>query len=217
MAKRFTFEDCIPLLEMLTQSTRVATGDQLRKFCELYPDFKAPGAAAIENLLIRELLVCEDATVRMPRLEKAIFKWCPGEPDPECLALASLLNQRNLDTPWQQTRLFWATDKATSLVGGGSGLNRQPLQVQHDLCTTEVYLRFLAERYFCFSDEFWVGEDILRREFSEFFPTKMPDAAILYERDYPIDVIEIGGVYSADDLRHIHQSYSRERFRYELW
>ena len=57
----------------------------------------------------------------------------------------------------------------------------------------------------------------LRREFADFFPTKMPDAAILYERDYPIDVIEIGGVYSADDLRHIHQSYSRERFRYELW
>ena len=217
MAKRFTLEDCMPLLELLTDYTRVATAEQLGKFCELYPEFSATSTPAIAMLRNCGLLICEDAAIRMPRLEKALFRWHPGDPAPDCLDLANQLHQRNIVMPWRQTRLFWATEKATSLVGGHSGLNRQPLQVQHDLCTTEVYLRVLADRYFAGSDEIWVGEDSLRCEFARFFPTKMPDAAILLDREIPIEAIEIGGVYSAGDLKRTHQSYSHKRIRYEIW
>ena len=42
--------------------------------------------------------------------------------------------------------------------------------------------------------------------------------AALFDADSrPIRIIEIGGIYSADDLRRMHRSYIRERIRYELW
>ena len=208
--------DCVPILVMLTQATRVATEQQLHAFAELYPTFQGPCAGAITRLLFSGHLTCHDMTIRLPKIDTPLFCWQIDDPAPDCATLSSDLTRRLTFTPWQQTRLFWATRKAISLVGGVSGLNRQPLQVQHDLCTTEVYLKFL-ERGLGQSTDFWVGEDILRREFPHLFKKKRPDAAILQKPDCPIRIIEIGGIYSADDLRHIHRSYARERIPYELW
>ena len=208
--------DCVPILEMLTRATRVATEHQLDAFAALYAAFQGPCASAVTLLLSSGHLTCHDIAIRLPKIDAPLFCWQIDNAAPDCATLAGDLTRRLTDTPWRQTRLFWATRKAISLVGGVSGLNRQPLQVQHDLLTTEAYLRFL-ERDPDQSEAFWVGEDILRREFPHLFKKKRPDAAILQKPDCPIRIIEIGGVYSADDLRHIHRSYARERIPYELW
>ena len=201
---------------MLTRATRVATEQQLDAFAALYAPFQGPCADAVRRLLASGYLTCHDMTIRIPKIDVPLFSWEIDDPSPDCSTLAAQLTRRATEAPWSQTRLFWATRKAILLVGGVSGLNRQPLQVQHDLCTTEVYLRFL-ERGLHQSQGFWVGEDILRREFPHLLKRKRPDAVILQEPDCPIRIIEIGGIYSADDLRHIHRSYARERIPYELW
>ena len=217
MAKRFTLEDCTAPLEMLTRCTRVATEEQLRRFCELYPTCRAPGKSLISKLLNLDLLTCQDIAIRLPELDAPLFSWAPALPGFDTTSMATELRRRKHEAPSRNTKVFWATDKAVSLIGGLSGLNRQPLQIEHDLCTTEVYLHYLTGTASGSSDTRWVGEDILRGEYAHLFPTKMPDAAILHDEQFAARVIEVGGVYSADDLRHIHKAYSTRRFRYELW
>lgn len=208
--------ECVPILEMLTQAARVATDEQLDTFAALCATFQGPVASAISRLLVSGYLTCHDMSIRTPTIDVPLFSWQLHDPPPDCAALAAHLARRLTETPWRRVRLFWATRKAICLVGGVSGLNRQPLQVQHDLCTTEVYLKLL-ERGLQQSEHIWVGEDILRREFPHLFKRKRPDAAILQKPDRPICLLETGGTYSADDLRHIHRSYARERVPYELW
>jgi hypothetical protein len=217
MATRFTLEDCTAPLEMLTLCTRVATEEQLRRFCELYPAFAPRSDRLIRKLLNCDLLTCQELAIRLPVLDSPLFCWAPGQPAFDTTAFATELRRRKQKTAWRNTKLFWATPRAIALVGGVSGLNRQPLQIEHDLCTTEIYLRHLSNVISGSSSARWFGEDILRREFARFFPTKMPDAAILHEADFPVGVIEVGGVYSSDDLRHIHKAYSVRRLHYELW
>lgn len=208
--------DCVPFLVMLTRATRVATEQQLQTFAELYPSFQGSCAAAIARLLAAGLLTCHDLTIRLRDVPAPIFTWQLGDGKPDCAKLAANLAHCLAEAPWRQTRLFWATRKAVSLVGGISGLNRQPLQVQHDVCTTQVYLKFL-EKGLGHSDMTWIGEDVLRNEFPHLFKKKRPDAAILLMPDCLTRIIETGGTYSADDLRHIHRCYARERIPYDLW
>jgi hypothetical protein len=217
MAKRFTLEDCTAPLEMLTQCSRVATDEQLHRLSELYPVFRAPSALVIRKLLNRNLLTCQELAIRLPELDAPLFRWAPDHPPLDSRAMATELRRRKTQTVCRSTRLLWATDQAVALVGGVSGLNRQPLQVEHDLLTTEVYLHYLRAKASACPELRWCGEDILRREYAHCFPTKMPDAAIIGRSDYPTEVIEVGGVYSADDLRDIHKAYAVRRFRYELW
>lgn len=209
-------DDFVPFLVMLTRATRVATEQQLGAFSELYPTLQGSSASATARLLAAGLLTCHDLKIRKREILAPLFTWQLDDPAPDCANLAADLARCLTEAPWRQTRLFWATRKATSLVGGISGLNRQPLQVQHDLSTTEAYLRHL-EQGLGQSDLFWVGEDVLRCEFPFLFKRKRPDAAILQKPDCPTRIIETGGVYSADDLRHIHRCYARERIPYELW
>ncbi len=209
-------DGCLPLLVMLTQATRVATEEQIDTFAQLYSAFQAPCPAAATRLVASGLLTCQDLAIRTPMIDSPLFSWKIDDAAPEFDALAAHLVRRLDMAPWRRTRLFWATRKAVNLVGGASGLNRQPLQLQHDLSTTAVYLKFL-ERESGHPDEFWVGEDALRREYPNLFRRKRPDAAVLKPPDLPTLIIETGGNYSADDLRHIHRSYVRERIPYELW
>ena len=208
--------ECVPILELLTQATRVATEQQLDTFAALYATFQGPCAGAVSRLLVSGYLTCHDITIRTPAIDVPLFSWQFDDPAPDCTALAAQLSRRLAETPWRRVRLFWATRRAICLVGGVSGLNRQPLQVQHDVCTTEVLLRFL-ERGLQQSGHVWVGEDALRRHFPHLFKRKRPDAAILQKPDQPVRILETGGIYSADDLRHIHRSYARERVPYDLW
>lgn len=209
-------EACLPLLVMLTRATRVATEQQLDTFAQLYPAIQGSCQAVLAQLVSSGHLTCHDMSIRIPAIDVPLFSWQVGDPAPDSDALATQLIRRLAKAPWRRIRLFWATRKAVALVGGVSGLNRQPLQLQHDLGTTEAYLRFLEQAPEQ-SELFWVGEDVLRQEFPHFFKGKRPDAAILMQPDQPIRIIETGGTYSADDLRHIHRSYARERTAYELW
>lgn len=209
-------DDCLPFLVMLTRATRVATEQQLDTFAQLYPAFQDSFQADIARLVVSGHLTCHDMSIRLPAIDVPLFSWQVGDPAPDSDALATQLIRRSTTAPWRRIRLFWATRKAVALVGGVSGLNRQPLQLQHDLGTTEAYLRFLEQAPEQ-PELFWVGEDVLRQEFPHLFKGKRPDAAILMQPDQPVRIIETGGTYSADDLRHIHRSYARERTAYELW
>ena len=212
---RISLSDCMPILTMLTQATRVATESQLQTVTALYPNFSLTCSCAIARLLASGYLTCDDLAVRVIRLDHPLFRWQPNVPTPDFVWLANALARRFANAPWRRTRLYWATPKAVSLVGGSSGLNRQPLQVQHDLCTTEAYLKFLENN--TNPDDHWVGEDALCRILSRRFRRKRPDAVILREMETPVRIIESGGVYTASALRHNHRCFMRERIPYELW
>jgi len=158
MARRLTLEDCTAPLELLTQCTRVATDEQLRRFCELYPALGLQSHTVIRKLLNCDLLTCQELAIRLPVLDGPLFCWATGQPAFDTTALATELRRRKQETAWRNTKIYWATDRAIALVGGVSGLNRQPLQIEHDLCTTEVYLHHLTSMT---SD--FIGHPMVRR------------------------------------------------------
>ncbi len=214
MPIRAALYDALPILELLTLRTRVATRDQVLAFAQLYPMGKCEGESLLSILRKWGYLACQRLPIGCPVLIEPLVAW-NGNEAPDFVALASRLTARVEVAPCRTTEIYWATKKAEPLTGGLSGQNRQPLQVQHDLGITAVFLRSLEQD--SFPADFWLNEDIARRDFGWFCPSKRPDAIVVDDDDQPIQIIEIGGIYSAADLRRMHRFFSKERVRYELW
>jgi hypothetical protein len=100
-------------------------------------------------------------------------------------------------------------------VGGTGGFLRRPLQLQHDVTTTTVFIRRV--QIDSQTADNWFGEDVLRHYYHDLFRGKLPDAAV-FSRDRSVScVIECGGNYSAERLRRFHRFCLKESFPYELW
>ena len=209
------FDECLPILELLTLRTRVATREQLLRFAKLYPAEMPRVASILSSLEQSGYLISHRLTVPLLRFKYPVYAWEPGSVAPDFHEIANLLTARSYAAPWRAVRLYWAARKAESLTGGLSGVNRQPLQVQHDLGTTAAYLHLLAHDPL--EADRWLGEDILLRDFPSRLPRKRPDAAVIEDDGEPTRLIEIGGVYSPEDLRRIHRHYSRQGVCYEIW
>ncbi|WP_145944461.1 hypothetical protein [Fuerstiella marisgermanici] len=104
----------------------------------------------------------------------------------------------------------WAAPKAAHLTAGVSGWGRQPLQIEHDLGTTAMYVSSRPYQ----SEVIWYGEDIVRRRFSG-VKKKVPDALLVDRRDNILKVMEFGGQYSRKRLEDFHRTW--QPYPWEIW
>ncbi len=104
----------------------------------------------------------------------------------------------------------WATPKAANLMAGYSGWGRQPLQIEHDLGTTAMYVSSRP----CQSDVIWLSEDIIRRRFSG-VKKKVPDVLLVDRHDRILKVMEYGGQYSRKRLEDFHRTW--QQYPWEIW
>ena len=99
-------------------------------------------------------------------------------------------------------------------TGGVGGRLRQPMQLQHDLAVTAVYI---ARQKDTPEDETWVGEDAYRVLLHPRALVKVPDALIVDQQHKPRRVVELGGMYGPRRLRGFHRYWASRRIPYEIW
>ncbi|NQU19776.1 MAG: hypothetical protein HQ567_00725 [Candidatus Nealsonbacteria bacterium] len=118
--------------------------------------------------------------------------------------------------PTRTVTICWSTRRAAQWQGGLAPFRQHAGQLEHDLGTASV-LTALYETDPP-SAEQWVGEDILRRDFTgrERCLKKIPDGAIVAD-DRVTKVIEFGGQYSSGRLRRFHQHFARYRVPYDIY
>ncbi len=204
------------ILGVLTWSVRCAIREQLQSVLDVLIGGKLSAASAIRRLRKSGEIESRSAVVALPEVTQPLFSWMPRQAPPNFHALAWSLEKR-----WKAARpcrvvLCWATKKGAKRTGGLACFPKRATQVEHDLGTAAVYA------YFCqtqpLSAEGWVGEDILRRDFTarERWLSKIPDAAIF--RDERLQyIIEFGGQYSVKRLKRFHKHCQNNNLPYMLY
>ncbi len=151
---------------------------------------------------------------RMLELTAPIHIWSPGEPDPDCAAIARSLAQRwEVDRPPTRLSVFTATRQTLDEFGGPVRPKRlDTLYATHDLNLAAVYLFFRRER----PDDAgaWIGEDLRPKAG---YKLKDPDAVLEFSDGRPELVVELGGKYSQETVQAFHEDCARRGRRYELW
>src|SRR5262249_27791569 len=77
-------------------------------------------------------------------LETPLVRWIPGDPAPDCGAIAYRVQARWRE-PLRLTYAYIATNMAARYFAGSSGLKR-PLQANHDLHVATIYLHMFRNR-----------------------------------------------------------------------
>jgi hypothetical protein len=145
-------------------------------------------------------------------LAAPIFTWAPGQPDPDCGAMAYHLQHR-WTTQYQPTTVYFATHRAALHLGAPApGRVEHPDQVTHDLHVSALYLRLRREHPDLAAA--WVGEDVFAAEREG---QKLPDAVLKDSRGRVVLVIEFGGKYDPDRVRAFHDDCRRRQHSYQLW
>ena len=193
------------VLELLTWRVRLATAAQIAELT---------GQPRIWRGLLKAGLVAKaGAVVAVPELRRPLATWAPGQPPPRFSALAWSLLKRRRFTPSRRVQVFWATARAVRIVGGVGGGIRQPMQVEHDLGTTAIFLR---RRVLAPEDaKRWISEDVFRWKTGG--KGKVPDALLCSAAGTSDLAIEFGGAYSASRTRGFHRSCSGLQLPWELW
>lgn len=192
-----------PILEILTTKARLATSLQLLEFLNL----NLPTVLRILRAMKTQgWLESAKGAFRQPDLISPILTWQPAQAQPNFHSLAHKLDSRWASTEPTPCHLWWASSLAVEEFGGVGGQLRQPLQIEHDLTVTEVFLRRGRSAN-------WRMEDLFDEDE---FGTKIPDAMIS-DNSGAITVIEIGGQYSASRLEAFHLAMENLNLPYELW
>lgn len=193
------------LLNLLTWRVRLATERQLREF--------SPKATAPRRLQQAGLLAKASVAVSLLELDGPLASWAPGLPLPNFPSLAWRLHQRRLSAPSRSVLIYWATPRAVRVAGGVGGEIRQPMQVEHDLGATAIFLRrrILDPA----STSRWLGEDIYRQLHAPV--GKIPDALLCSADGTPELAIEFGGAYGVGRIRGFHRHCASKLLPWELW
>ena len=194
------------LLDLLTWRVRLATADQLEAFQHL-------SAVRVRQLLASGFVRSTSMVLSIISPCEPLFRWNPGTNPHSFSALAYQFEKRRGVSPRRKNRIYWATAKAVRLVGGVGGRVRQPLQVEHDLAMTEVFLR--RRRLDDETDAQWLGEDCYRLLYRP--RGKVPDGVLCNSEGKVVLAIEFGGAYSARRIRQFHRHCDQLRLPYEIW
>ncbi len=216
------YDDTLTLLDLLTWRVRVAKVEQLHDLFALCRGTALP-SSLLPMLTDAGWLRQVTLGLAVPETQQPLFTWFPGDPAPAYARLRYHLRRRAQTAPHQRVSLVMATPRAVGLVGGSAGLGRQPFQLGHDLQTTAALVGHLRrDGSVC---RRWLSEDLLPVQLPGLFPRKRPDAVVLTEQGALACLIEAGGAYTVQQLRHLHRAYARlgvgTRYElgvpYELW
>ncbi len=214
------------LLRALSVDVRLATPDQLRRGWG-WPDTesglrncrKRLGGLADAGLLYAMTV----PSTPMLCLTEPVFRWYPGDGEPDFDAVSYALQSRWRGLEERPTRVYTATFQAASIFGGRGRTKYTKLtQATHDLHVTELYL-LLRENEPETADT-WVGEDLIAIDQRKF--EKLADAE-LRENGRTSMYLEFGGRYGAREVRKKHEFFSggplypgaplRQPVPYEIW
>lgn len=196
------------VLRLLSYDLRVATDRQI--------DAVLPGAnRVLDSLSRRGLIATQARPVAIPDLREPVFSWRFPHPAPDFEAVAWASACRVDATRVRRERIVWATRRARRLVGGlGSGL-RQPLQVEHDLGVTALYVA--RHRKHPTEAGRWCGEDAYSQLRRPARGDKRPDGVLLDENGRLLVVFDYLTRYPPARLRSFHNYWSEKRVPYEWW
>lgn len=157
------------------------------------------------------------AVVQAPpllRLDRPIFSWTPGEPEPQFGSLSHRARSR-WTAPHVPTRVFYATRSAAYLFGGISVSGEALLQAGHELHMAALALRYRRE---CGSlPTEWLRGDLFagsrrKRE-------RVPDAVVVCNCGCKTlqFAVEFAGSYSSTRIRCFHNYCKLKELPYDLW
>ena len=202
------------LLNLLTWKVRVAADVQLAGFLDVADDQRAALLRRLKHLKQRGFLARHLVAVALFIPDAPLVNWLPDLSEPNWHAIAWQLERRWKSLSAARFWVNWATRRAAAVTGGVGGRLRQPMQLQHDLAVTAVYI---ARQKDTPEDETWVGEDAYRVLLHPKGRVKVPDALIVDQQHQTRRVIELGGMYGPRRLRGFHHHWASRRIPYEIW
>lgn len=144
-------------------------------------------------------------------LHGPVFRWGPGEDDPDAEAVAHRLQARWTEAA-RPTTVYVASPLAANLFGCDGGELPDLTHRDHDWLLGEVFVRYLrAEPE---AARRWVGEAARPKAG---FRIKDPDAFLLDDAGNTLRVVESGGKYDAERVAAFHEHCAENRLTYELW
>ena len=204
------------VLFLLTWQLRVVTAGQLQRI--LIARFgPTESATRTARSLIREgLLKSARTAATFVESTSPLFVWSPGDKAPNPTALAWQLEKRWRQARTQTVTIYWSTRRAARLLGGLAPFHRHTNQLEHDLGTASILTTLYGTDPE--SADAWVGEDVLRRDYSDASPAlkKNPDGALIAD-DQVRQVIEFGGQYSVGRIDRFHRHFARHRVGYAIY
>jgi hypothetical protein len=209
------FKDAdLRLLAMLTWKVRVAADAQLTSFLGISDDQHPAFVRRLKHLNQRRFLERHRVTVALFTPDAPLVNWLPDLPEPDWQSVSWRLQHRWRGLRANRVWVNWATREAAAIVGGVGGRLRQPLQLQHDLAVTAVYI---ARQNGAPAGDNWLGEDAYRILPHPKARMKIPDALIVDQRYRAQQVIELGGLYSPSRLKGFHRYWAARHVPYEIW
>lgn len=142
-----------------------------------------------------------------------LLRWEPGSARlPEVGKVLWRASSRWVDPPRMQT-VWHAGRRLLSHSGqSGDGRIRQPGQVTHDLCVSQVLTELVCTQDRGRDAAAWIGEEHL----GKLIRGKVPDAVIARPGGLPL-AIDFIGSYPADRIERVMRFYSRLGLPFELW
>ncbi len=205
------------LMRVLTRQVRALSLDQATRIVRSAHGNDSAVGSLLGHMHNEGMIETTSVAVAYPRVQSRILMWRPHHSTPKHEHTRWLLERRWADLTPEAMPIYWATKKAERFYGGIAGLLSHAGQLEHDLGSAEVLTVACEENRHWTND--WIGEDLLRRDYLELArPLRVrPDAVTLDKHGDIFKAIEFGGQYSVDRLRRLHESFQRQRIRYELW
>jgi hypothetical protein len=204
-------------LRRLLPRSRVWTSRQLAAL--VYGDTTATATRECERVLNRLLASKCARRTRVfarptPDLSGGpLLRWEPGGgllPDVGKItwrAFARWVEPPRMQTVWHAGRRL-----LSHVAQAGDGRLRQPGQVTHDLCVTQILTELVSTQARGEDAAGWIGEEHL----GKLIRGKVPDAVIARPGGLPL-AIDFTGSYPADRVERVMRFYSRLGLPFELW
>ena len=200
------------ILETLTHRVRMLSAEQVaRTWFGNSADPVRLARSRLRQLQEAGYLDRLDALARPElELEEPLFRWEPGEAEPDFAALSRRCSGR-WSQPVERTSLYVASSRAGVLYGGSGGRSPRLSEVSHDLSLAGLYLRHFRPNGHRVE---WTSEaSLIRMGYGD--QSRVPDA--LVTENGSSRAIELGGTYSSAKLEDFHAFCTEEALAYELW
>lgn len=203
----------LQIVEALTTKVRLLTRDQVARGWWQPSKRRAEHTAERLRVLTAAGLLDSYRVNVHPvlRVETPVFRWAPGDSDPEAEAVAKRLRGRWTEAA-RPTTVYAASRLAANLFGSFAGRLPDLTHRDHDLLLGEVYLLYLRAEPEAAAR--WAGEDTRPKAG---FRIKDPDAFLLNDGGDIDRVVESGGRYGATQVEAFHEHCAEHDLPYELW